>query len=121
MHSRLSGYNAGCELHCGYFLKSGRLLFRWRCYDFLSWGGVGYVKRCACWLGGLDRPTAFVGMPGGLIQMVTLGKDFGGDERMIALAHAARIFFVVLSLPFLLQLALGQPIPIFAGVPFASV
>ena len=92
------------------------------CIFLLVGGGAGYVVLRR--LGGLDRPTAFfAGMPGGLIEMVTLGKDFGGDERMIALAHAARIFFVVLSLPFLLQLALGQPIPRSAGVPvpFASV
>ena len=65
------------------------------CVFLIVGGGAGYLVLRR--LGGLDRPTAFfAGMPGGLIEMVTLGKDFGGDERMIALAHAARIFFVVL-------------------------
>ena len=59
-------------------------------------------------VGGFDHPTAFfAGMPGGLVEMVTLGHERGGDERMIALVHSARIFLVVLSLPFLIQLALG--------------
>lgn len=63
-------------------------------------------------VGGLDQPTAFfAGMPGGLVEMVTLGGERGGDERMIALIHAARIFLVVLFLPFLIQLALGVTLP----------
>lgn len=39
--------------------------------------------------------------------MVTLGTERGGDEKMIALVHAARIFLVVLSLPFLIQSVTG--------------
>ena len=69
-------------------------------------------------IGGFDRPTAFfAGVPGGLMEMTILGGEKGGDERVIALAHAARIFFVVLFLPFLLQLAIGQPLPRSVGVP----
>ncbi|WP_179119665.1 AbrB family transcriptional regulator [Ensifer adhaerens] len=57
---------------------------------------------------GFDHPTAFFSaMPGGLVEMVTLGAERGGDEKMIALIHAARIFLVVLSLPFLVQVATG--------------
>lgn len=36
--------------------------------------------------------------------MVTLGVERGGDEKAIALIHASRIFLVVLTLPFLIQL-----------------
>lgn len=90
---------------------------------FLVMGGFcGYIVLRR--IGRYDQPTAFfAGMPGGLIEMVTLGKDYGGDERLIAMAHAARIFLVVLSLPFLLQFATGQPIPRASGatVPLASV
>lgn len=63
-------------------------------------------------LAGFDRPTAFfAGMPGGLIDMVILGAERGGDERMISLTHAARIFLVVLFLPFTIELALSVDLP----------
>jgi len=71
-------------------------------------------------VGGYDRPTAFfAGMPGGLLEMTVLGGENGGDERMIALSHGARIFFVVLFLPFLLELALGQDLPRSSGAPIS--
>jgi membrane AbrB-like protein len=63
-----------------------------------------YFRRVA----GFDRPTAFFsGMPGGVVEMVELGAERGGDARMIALIHAARIFLVVLCLPFLIEWLLG--------------
>lgn len=62
-------------------------------------------------VGKFDHPTAFFSaMPGGLVEMVTLGAERGGDERMISLIHAARIFLVVLCLPFLIQTITGQEI-----------
>lgn len=62
-------------------------------------------------LAGFDHPTAyFAGMPGGLIEMVALGTERGGDERLMALVHSARIFLVVMSLPFLLQSITGMEI-----------
>ncbi len=46
--------------------------------------------------GGFDTVTAyFAGMPGGLNEMILIGRDFGGDDARIALAHAARIVIVV--------------------------
>lgn len=58
-----------------------------------------------------DHPTAsFAAMPGGSVEMVTLGAERGGYERKISLIHAARIFLVALSLPFLIQLATGHAI-----------
>ena len=51
-----------------------------------------------------DAVTAyFAGMPGGVIEMVIQGEERGGDARFIALAHAARIFLIVMTLPFLVQ------------------
>ena len=63
-------------------------------------------------IGGFDRPTAFFsGMPGGLIDMVVMGGERGGDERLIALIHAARVFLVVLILPFAIELIVGIDLP----------
>jgi membrane AbrB-like protein len=61
---------------------------------------VSYFRR----FGGLDPVTAyFAGMPGGLIEMVILGEQRGGDGKTIALLHSARILLLVLTLPFLVQ------------------
>ncbi|CAK7260120.1 Monooxygenase (plasmid) [Shinella sp. WSC3-e] len=69
----------------------------------------------------LDPVTAyFSAMPGGLVEMITLGSERGGDERMIALIHAARIFLVVLALPFLIEALTGFDIDRTATVSAAS-
>lgn len=61
---------------------------------------VSYFQRVA----GFDRVTAFfAGMPGGLTEMVLIGEEKGGDARIIALIHSARILLVVITLPFILQ------------------
>lgn len=61
-------------------------------------------------IGGFDRTTAyFSAMPGGLSEMLLTGTAMGGDGRKIGLSHAARIFFVVLSIPPLLAL-FGYPV-----------
>ncbi|WP_206078462.1 AbrB family transcriptional regulator [Poseidonocella sp. HB161398] len=63
-----------------------------------------YLRRVAR----LDPVTAFFSaMPGGLIDMVILGTERGGDERTIALMHSARIFLVVMFLPLVMTLATG--------------
>jgi membrane AbrB-like protein len=55
-------------------------------------------------IGGFDRTTAyFAGMPGGLVEMVIVGEEKGGDARTIALVHSARILLVVMTLPFVVQ------------------
>jgi membrane AbrB-like protein len=65
---------------------------------------VHYFRR----FGGLDPVTAyFAGMPGGLVEMVMLGEQRGGDGRVIALIHSARILLLVLALPFLVQWMAG--------------
>jgi membrane AbrB-like protein len=56
-----------------------------------------YLRR----VGGYRPATAyFAGMPGGFSEMVLVGGAMGGDERTIALNHAARILLVVFVLPF---------------------
>jgi membrane AbrB-like protein len=75
-------------------------------------------------VGGFDRPTSFfAGMPGGIVEMVLIGGERGGDERMIALVHAARVFLVVLLIPFLVELSIGTSLPRAAAtaVPFSAL
>lgn len=59
-------------------------------------------------VGRFDRTTAyFSGMPGGLNEMLLVGQAMGGDDRKIALAHAARILMVVFAVAFWFRLVEG--------------
>ncbi len=60
-------------------------------------------------IGSYDPVTAFYSsMPGGLNEMLVIGGAAGGDERRIALAHAARVLMII----FLVALVFG----IFFGI-----
>jgi len=89
-------------------------------YTLLLTGLVTVFLRKVC---GYDPVTAyFSAAPGGLSEMVLVGSQFGGDERIISLTHTSRILLVVLALPFLMQLLFGYtpgPRPA-AGIPFAD-
>lgn len=66
---------------------------------------VPYYRR----LGGFDPVTAyFAGMPGGLAEMVIMGRAAGADERKIVLAHAARIVVVVALIAFWFRVIEGE-------------
>ncbi|MCC5974934.1 MAG: AbrB family transcriptional regulator [Rubellimicrobium sp.] len=59
-------------------------------------------------IGGYDPVTAwFCAMPGGLNEMLILGVEAGGEERRIALAHATRVFFVVVFVALFFGFVLG--------------
>lgn len=59
-------------------------------------------------LGGYDPVTAYyAAMPGGLNEMMMLGAAAGGDERRVALAHAARVMVVILFVALFFGLVLG--------------
>ena len=59
-------------------------------------------------LGGYDPVTAFYSaMPGGLNEMLILGAEAGGDERRIALAHAARVLIIIVFVALFFGLVLG--------------
>ncbi len=62
---------------------------------------------CVAWfrrVAGFDPATAyFAGMPGGIAEMVLMGGERGADERTVGLIHAARIFLVVFTLPFVIR------------------
>lgn len=52
-----------------------------------------------------DPVTAyFSSSPGGLNEMVIVGKAMGGDDRIIALTHASRILIVVMVIPFMFRM-----------------
>ncbi|WP_235535281.1 AbrB family transcriptional regulator [Sphingomonas sp. Leaf339] len=72
---------------------------------------VTYFRRVAKF----DPATAyFAGMPGGIAEMVVMGAERGADERTVGLIHAARIFLVVFTLPFLIRLV-AAPVAIPPG------
>lgn len=59
-------------------------------------------------VGGYDPVTAYYSaMPGGLNEMLILGGEAGGNERKIALAHAARVLLVILFVALFSGLFLG--------------
>jgi membrane AbrB-like protein len=81
--------------------------------ELLTWGGailimIGYVVVTTAislfvfrTLGYMDVTTAyFSSTPGGLGVMVLAGEEAGGDHRLIPVAHATRVFMVVLTIPF---------------------
>lgn len=51
-----------------------------------------------------DIKTAFLGsVPGGVIEMAIIGQDIKANISKIALMQSSRVFFVVVSLPFIIQ------------------
>ncbi len=81
---------------------------------------IPYYRRVA----GFDRVTSyFAGMPGGLNEMMTIGRDMGGDDRAIALAHASRIVVVVALVAIWFRLIQGVELSDRSqfGVPLADI
>ncbi len=59
-------------------------------------------------IGRYDPVTAFYcAMPGGLNEMLILGGEAGGDERRIALAHAARVLLIIVFVALFFGFFLG--------------
>ena len=55
-----------------------------------------------------DPVTAyFAASPGGLSSMVLIGREMGGDDRIIALVHGVRVMMVVLAIPIGFMLIAG--------------
>jgi len=51
-----------------------------------------------------DKKTAYLAaMPGGIIEMVLLGEELKANVAKITLVQASRLFFIVLTLPFIIQ------------------
>jgi membrane AbrB-like protein len=61
-------------------------------------------------LTGLDRPTALLGLvAGGASGIVTMSRELGGDDRLVAFMQYLRVLVVVLLAPLLVALALSDP------------
>lgn len=59
-------------------------------------------------IGHYDHTTAFYSaMPGGLNEMLLLGSGAGGNERRIALAHAARVLLVIFMVAIVFGVFMG--------------
>lgn len=60
---------------------------------------------------GFDRVTAyFSAMPGGLVEMILIGKELGANTAQVTLAQSMRMIFIVFSLPFLIQWLSNTPL-----------
>ncbi|MEO0387121.1 MAG: AbrB family transcriptional regulator [Pseudomonadota bacterium] len=81
---------------------------------------VPYYRR----VGGFDPVTAyFAGMPGGLTEMMLIGRDMGGDDRAIILAHASRVMVTVAMIAIWFRIFLGVELGDRSafGTPFAEI
>lgn len=68
---------------------------------------VPFYRRVA----GFDVATAyFAAMPGGIVEMMTMGRAMGADERRVILAHAARIVVAVAAIAFWFRLVQGYEV-----------
>lgn len=82
-------------------------------------GTIFYSK-----VAGYDLRTAFFcGMPGGLVEMLTLADHYGADLKRIALVHSGRVFFTIMTLPFLIEFLTGTKVATTpnAGVTLADI
>ncbi len=80
--------------------------------------GVPYFTR----LCGFDRPTAyFSAMPGGLQDMIMLGREAGADMRAIALVHVTRVLVIVALMPAILEWGWGLSLDRPPGAPAAEI
>jgi membrane AbrB-like protein len=56
----------------------------------------------------LDKITAFLSaMPGGLLEMISIGEELGANVYKITLLQSTRLLFIVFSLPFIIELLGG--------------
>ncbi len=69
---------------------------------------AGLVVPFYIFVGRMQPVTAFFSaMPGGLTEMMLMGKSMGGDDRQIVLSHAARITITIGAIALWFRLGLG--------------
>jgi membrane AbrB-like protein len=53
---------------------------------------------------GFDKKTAYLSsMPGGVVEMVIIGEEIKANISKITLVQSSRLFFIVITLPFVIQ------------------
>jgi len=68
-------------------------------------------------IGKYAKATAYYsGMPGGLVDSVTLGEQAGGDPRILTIQHFMRIVFIITIVPLGFWLLTGDAVGSSAGV-----
>ncbi|MFC6490615.1 AbrB family transcriptional regulator [Nitratireductor sp. GCM10026969] len=113
-----SGFSPAILNHIGDWLLSLAML---AAYLFVS---ALFVIPYYRYVGRFDPVTAyFAGMPGGLNEMTFIGRDMGGDDRRIALAHTSRIIIVVFLMAawFRLTVDYDPASRASAGTPFSVI
>ena len=79
--------------------------------------GVPFFRRL-----GFDPATAwYAAMPGGLQDMVTFGKEAGGDVRALSLIHATRVLAIVAVAPLIMTGLYGATLTGAIGVPIREL
>ena len=63
----------------------------------------------------------FSAMPGGLIEMLTLAEEHGGDVRTVALIHSVRILVIVFCVPLIVRAIEGVGMGSTGGSGFSIV
>lgn len=73
----------------------------------IAYAGMWYYHKIL----GYDKITSyFSAMPGGLVEMIIIGRDMGADTVTITLAQSIRAIFVICSLPFLIEYLSNSPL-----------
>ena len=74
---------------------------------------------------GFDKKTAYLSsMPGGVVEMVIIGEEIKANISKITLVQSSRLFFIVITLPFVIQYIFKVDIQIIfpktnmVGLPF---
>lgn len=70
-------------------------------------------------VGRYDLVTAqYAGIPGGLIEAIQMAEERGGDVRAVTLVHFSRVVLIILVVPLIFWLIMGQAVGSAAGQTF---
>ena len=69
----------------------------------------------------LDRATAFFGsVPGGLVEAVILGEEYGADGALLVMLQLLRVILTILALPLAFSITEGHAVGSAGGVTLGS-
>ena len=73
-------------------------------------------------IGGYDRSTAFFcGAPGGLMESISMGEEAGCDIRILTVQQFLRIIFVIMLVPILMSIWVGETLGSASGIKLPVV